>query len=415
MRQRLDSRTIFVAVAAVVIALAAVIAAAGLHYYATIHELVVQADAIMPTDKAEGTAIVTVTARLVAVLVGSVLLAVAAIAALLVYRNRRERRGERYVQSIYQAIGANIDTAIFIVDSKDRVVEAVFENIQDILGVPAAAFFAVDGLSANEAYAKVAAIVHSGVPGERRTWEFQCFNGALGRNMWLRITSRPVVLGGSEKIIYSLTDVTHEHDIRQKLMDTVAAAEEANRAKSNFLSAMSHDIRTPMNAILGFSALIDRDADDPETVREYNRKIATSGQHLLGLINDVLDMSKIESGKTTLAASEFRLSETVAAVEAMMRPQTSARDQVFTVEVTGVTYEALVGDEGRLRQILMNVLSNAMKYTPEGGSIRFAIDGSLKRHGALQHLRIVVADDGIGMAPEYLATIFDSLDRKSVV
>ena len=412
MRQRLDSRAIFVAVAAVVIALAVVITAAGLHYYATIHELVVQADAIMPTDEAEGTAIVTVTARLVAVLVGSVLLAVAAIAALLVYRNRRERRGERYVQSIYQAIGANIDTAIFIVDSKDRVVEAVFENIQDILGVPAAAFFAVDGLSANEAYAKVAAIVHSGVPGERRTWEFQCFNGAFGRNMWLRITSRPVVLGGSEKISYALTDVTYEHAIRQKLMDTVAAAEEANRAKSNFLSAMSHDIRTPMNAILGFSALIERDADHPETVREYNRKIATSGQHLLGLINDVLDMSKIESGKTTLAAVEFRLSETVAAVEAMMRPQTSARDQVFTVEVTGVTHEALVGDEGRLRQILMNVLSNAMKYTPEGGSIRFAIDGSLKRHGTLQHLRIVVADDGIGMAPEYLATIFDSFSRE---
>ncbi|MEY8461514.1 ATP-binding protein [Eggerthellaceae bacterium 24-137] len=412
MRQRFDSRIIFAAVAAVVAVLAVVIAATGLYYFSTIHELVVQADSIMPNDQAEGAAIVGVTARMVIIVVGATLLAVAAIGALLVYRNRRERRGERYVQSIYQAIGESIDTTIFVVDCADHVVEAVFENVQDILGVPAAKFFSIDRLSSNEAYAKVAAIVHSGVPDDRRTWEFQCFNAAFGRDVWLRITSRPVVLGGDEKVIYSLTDVTDEHDIRQRLMDSVAAAEEANHAKSNFLAAMSHDIRTPMNAILGFSALIDREAAHEAAVREYNHKIAVSGQHLLGLINDVLDMSKIESGKTVLAAAPFSLATTVAAVEAMMRPQTDAKGQTFTVEVTGITHDEVVGDEGRLRQILMNVLSNAMKYTPEGGDILFRVDGSLGRRGTLQHVRVFVRDNGIGMTEEYLATIFDSFSRE---
>ena len=183
-------------------------------------------------------------------------------------------------------------------------------------------------------------------------------------------------------------------------------------AKSSFLSSMSHDIRTPMNAILGFSTLIDREADNPAHVRDYNRKIATSGQHLLGLINDVLDMSKIEAGKTTLEASAFALSGTVESVEAMMRQQTDAKNQVFTVEVDKVEHDRLVGDEGRLRQILMNLLSNAMKYTPEGGHILFRVDGSAKRHGELQHLRIIVRDDGIGMSKDYLATIFDSFTRE---
>ena len=212
--------------------------------------------------------------------------------------------------------------------------------------------------------------------------------------------------------LVSLTDVTADHEIRARLERAATAAEDANRAKSSFLSSMSHDIRTPMNAILGFSTLIDREADNPAHVRDYNRKIATSGQHLLGLINDVLDMSKIEAGKTTLAASAFALSGTVESVEAMMRQQTDAKNQVFTVEVDKVEHDRLVGDEGRLRQILMNLLSNAMKYTPEGGHILFRVDGSAKRHGKLQHLRIIVRDDGIGMSKDYLATIFDSFTRE---
>ena len=329
--------------------------------------------------ESDGTQIVGITNQMVAVLAVAVAVAAAAMVALMVYRRRREHRYEQYIQSVYSAIGANIDTAIFIVDRKERLIEAVFENTQDILGIPARDFFVPNELSPNEAYANVAAIVHSGAGDKARTWEF---------------------------------DVTADHEIRARLERAATAAEDANRAKSSFLSSMSHDIRTPMNAILGFSTLIDREADNPAHVRDYNRKIATSGQHLLGLINDVLDMSKIEAGKTTLAASAFALSGTVESVEAMMRQQTDAKNQVFTVEVDKVEHDRLVGDEGRLRQILMNLLSNAMKYTPEGGHILFRVDGSAKRHSELQHLRIIVRDDGIGMSKDYLATIFDSFTRE---
>ena len=332
--------------------------------------------------------------------------------ALMVYRRRREHRYEQYIQSVYSAIGANIDTAIFIVDRKERLIEAVFENTQDILGIPARDFFVPNELSPNEAYTHVAAIVHSGAGDKARTWEFEAHNPALGRSQWLRMTARPVMLAEREKTIFSLTDVTADHEIRARLERAATAAEDANRTKSSFLSSMSHDIRTPMNAILGFSTLIDREADNPAHVRDYNRKIATSGQHLLGLINDVLDMSKIEAGKTTLAESAFAISGTVESVEDMMRQQTDAKNQVFTVEVDKVEHDRLVGDEGRLRQILMNLLSNAMKYTPEGGHILFRVDGSAKRHGELQHLRIIVRDDGIGMSKDYLATIFNSFTRE---
>ena len=362
--------------------------------------------------ESDGTQIVGITNQMVAVLAVAVAVAAAAMVALMVYRRRREHRYEQYIQSVYSAIGANIDTAIFIVDRKERLIEAVFENTQDILGIPARDFFVPNELSPNEAYANVAAIVHSGAGDKARTWEFEADNPALGRSQWLRMTARPVMLAEREKTIFSLTDVTADHEIRARLERAATAAEDANRAKSSFLSSMSHDIRTPMNAILGFSTLIDREADNPAHVRDYNRKIATSGQHLLGLINDVLDMSKIEAGKTTLEASAFALSGTVESVEAMMRQQTDAKNQVFTVEVDKVEHDRLVGDEGRLRQILMNLLSNAMKYTPEGGHILFRVDGSAKRHGELQHLRIIVRDDGIGMSKDYLATIFDSFTRE---
>lgn len=197
----------------------------------------------------------------------------------------------------------------------------------------------------------------------------------------------------------------------RQLAEALQAAQMASNSKTMFLSNMSHDIRTPMNAVLGFTRLLALDAENPARVREYTKKIMASGQHLLSLINDVLDVSKIESGKVVLTFVEFTLNDLVAAVDAIIQPMAKAKDQKFHVEVTGVRHERLVGDETRLNQVLLNLLSNAVKYTQAGGNIWFRILGLKQRSSQYEHLCIEVEDDGFGMTPEFLETIFDAFTR----
>ena len=197
----------------------------------------------------------------------------------------------------------------------------------------------------------------------------------------------------------------------RQLAEALQAAQAASNSKTTFLSNMSHDIRTPMNAVLGFTMLLERDAQNPDKVREYTKKIMASGQHLLSLINDILDVSKIESGKVVLSVEEFTLNDLVSSVDAIIRPMAKAREQKFFVTVTGVRHEYLLGDETRINQILINLLSNAVKYTPAGGNIWFRIIGRGQRSSQFEHIRIEVEDDGYGMTPEYLETIFDAFTR----
>ena len=203
-----------------------------------------------------------------------------------------------------------------------------------------------------------------------------------------------------------------EREIHNKqLAEALQAAQIASNSKTTFLSNMSHDIRTPMNAVLGFTTLLAKDAENPDKVREYTKKITASGQHLLSLINDILDVSKIESGKVVLTIEEFTLNDLVSSVDAIIRPMAKAREQKFHVEVTDVRHEYLIGDETRINQILINLLSNAVKYTPEGGNIWFRIIGLEQRSAQYEHIRIEVEDDGYGMTPEYLKVIFDAFTR----
>jgi signal transduction histidine kinase/CheY-like chemotaxis protein len=196
-----------------------------------------------------------------------------------------------------------------------------------------------------------------------------------------------------------------------QLAEALQAARIASNSKTMFLSNMSHDIRTPMNAVLGFTTLLSMDAENPAKVREYTKKIMASGQHLLNLINDILDVSKIESGKVVLGFEEFTLNDLVSSVNAIIRPMAAAKCQDFYVDVTGVRHERLVGDEMRMNQILINLLSNAVKYTQEGGRIWFRIIGLKQRSGQYEHIRIEVEDNGYGMSQEYLKTIFDAFTR----
>lgn len=204
---------------------------------------------------------------------------------------------------------------------------------------------------------------------------------------------------------------------RQQMKDLEEAREEAleaNKAKSTFLSNMSHDIRTPMNAIVGMTAIAMTHIEDREQVQNCLRKITLSGKHLLGLINDVLDMSKIESGKMTLTAERISLREVVEGVVGIVQSQIRGKSQNFNVHISNIIAEDVYCDSVRLNQVLINLLSNAIKYTQEGGSIQLSLyqeqapaergEGYIRNH-------ITVKDNGIGMTPEFVEHIFESYSR----
>ncbi len=217
---------------------------------------------------------------------------------------------------------------------------------------------------------------------------------------------------GKEQFILMLSDRTKERQMYETLGEALHTAKAANEAKSNFLANMSHDIRTPMNAVVGFSVLLGRDAEDPEKVREYTRKIAASSQHLLGLINDILDMSKIESGKTSLNMSQFSLPGLIDELYTMMLPQARAKNQEFDLYTKGALPDLLLGDKLRLSQVLINLLSNAVKYTQDGGHISLTVESLGQNPPNHEHLRFIVADNGYGMSEGFMTTIFDPFARE---
>ncbi len=190
-------------------------------------------------------------------------------------------------------------------------------------------------------------------------------------------------------------------------------AEQANSAKQEFLSSMSHDIRTPMNAIIGMTSLALDNTDNPEQVRNYLGKIALSSKHLLGLINDVLDISKIESGKMTLNVEPVSLREIMDSIVNIMQPQVAAKEQQFRVAAREILSENVYCDSVRLNQVLINLLGNAVKFTPEKGSVRMTVyQEALPEDTSRVRTHFLVSDTGIGMSKEYQKVIFESFSRE---
>lgn len=210
-------------------------------------------------------------------------------------------------------------------------------------------------------------------------------------------------------IYYSMT--------RRQLVELELArqeAMEANRAKSTFLSNMSHDIRTPMNAIVGMTAIATTHIEDKEQVRNCLKKITLSGKHLLGLINDVLDMSKIESGKMTLTAELVSLREVIEGCVGIVQTQVREKGQNFNVHIGNISAEDVYCDSVRLNQVLLNLLSNAVKYTQEGGTIQLLLyqdDAPAEKGDVYVRTHVIVKDNGIGMTAQFLEHIFDSYSR----
>lgn len=203
---------------------------------------------------------------------------------------------------------------------------------------------------------------------------------------------------------------THE-EYRRNMEKALEAANEANQAKTKFLSEMSHDIRTPMNAIVGMTDIALKYVEDSRRTEDCLKKIKIASGHLMGLINEVLDMSRIESGKLTLNLDDFRLTDLIHSIMIVMKPQAEKKKILFQLELGEILYENLQGDAMRIQQIYINLLSNAVKYTQEGGNVRMKLHQEQGENGMVR-LMAEVEDNGIGMTPEFVERIFDPFERE---
>ena len=199
---------------------------------------------------------------------------------------------------------------------------------------------------------------------------------------------------------------------QRALSDALITAEHANRAKTDFLNNMSHDIRTPMNAIIGFTALAASHLDDPEQVKDYLQKITVSSQHLLSLINDVLDMSRIESGKVTIEEANVHLPDVIHDLRTIIQANVTAKQQELLIDTQDVKHEDIITDKLRLNQVLLNILSNAIKFTPVGGTISFRLIEEPSPRADIANYVFRIKDNGIGMSEEFQKTIFEAFTRE---
>lgn len=273
-----------------------------------------------------------------------------------------------------------------------------------------------------ESVSLMAKIIMDAYERQEPGYEFECpMHTKSGKTAWIRVTGRftDEVFEGVPVIYTIYTDITDLKELQnqlerqsEQLTFALAMAEEANRAKSDFLSQMSHDIRTPMNAIIGMTSIAEMHMDDIQKVRDCLKKISLSGQHLLGLINDVLDMSKIERGNIALRLENMSLPSVLENVVSIMQPIFKDRKQHFSIRLLHVQHEDYICDSLRLRQIFINVLSNASKFTPEDGTITFEIEELASDKPGYARLQFLCTDTGIGIQPEFLPHIFDAFSRE---
>lgn len=257
------------------------------------------------------------------------------------------------------------------------------------------------------------------VVAQLKTWDglYRYDYADAAHNIYYRLSVMPIEFDEAEltKYLVLIMDVTQTHReemlTKQALADACEAANRASEAKTQFLSNMSHDIRTPMNAIIGMTAIATAHIDDKDRVLDALGKITVSSRHLLALINEVLDMNRIERGKMALNDEDFSLPELIDNMVEMVKPQLLSAEQTFEIRVHDIEHELVSGDSLRIQQVFTNVVGNAVKYTPDGGTITLDISEKATHHAGVGCYEFVISDTGIGMDAEYLEHIFEPFTR----
>ncbi len=332
-------------------------------------------------------------------------------------KNQEIKYQEQMFELFSTFFADNIDDVYMMLDEGGEKAEFVSPNIERVLGIPWKAIMDDVNQIGHARYITGRELGNEGLlalqPGMYlEPMETERIHRKTGERKWFRESVYCVLVQGIKKVVVYISDRTKEKQIQNTLSEALNMAQMANKAKSIFLSSVSHDIRTPMNAIMGFIPLLQEEADKPEHVREYTQKISAASQHLLGLINDVLDMNKIESGSAVLNISELNLAEIIDEVNTIIRPQANAKEQKFEISTVSLTNEHLLGDKLRINQILINILSNAVKYTQDGGTIKMLVDELPQVDESYSRIRFTISDNGQGMSEEYQKMIFEPFSRE---
>ena len=351
-------------------------------------------------------------------LVGGVMLGIAAFAANLIIQkgklNLRKKDTEiLYRDELFQKLSLNVDDVFLMLDAKTYQADYVSPNAERLLGITEAeirrdvhVLGKLHPKDAGKNYLE-GIQVH-----EQQDWDFEYIHQHTGESRWFHTVAMGSEISGKKKYILVMSDRSADRKMNQALAEAVHVAETASKAKSTFLSNMSHDIRTPMNAIIGFTTLALSNIDDTQRVRDYLGKILSSSNHLLSLINDILDMSRIESGKIHLEETEVSLSDVLHDLKTIISGQIHAKQLELYMDAMDVANEDVYCDKTRLNQVLLNLLSNAVKFTPAGGTVSVRLKqlpGAVKGC-ALYEIR--VKDNGIGMSQEFAKKIFSPFERE---
>ena len=321
-----------------------------------------------------------------------------------------------YRDELFQKLSMNVDDVFLMLDAQTYQVDYVSPNAEKLLGITVEQI-REDICVLGKLYPKETEDTKKNYleeirDQEQKEWDFESLHQKTGEHRWFHIVAIGSVVNGKKKYILVMSDRTSDKKMNQALSEAVRAAENANRAKSTFLSNMSHDIRTPMNAIIGFATLAASSIEDRKKVRDYLGKILSSSNHLLSLINDILDMSRIESGKIQLEETEVSLSDVLHDLKTIISGQIHAKQLELYMDAMDVTNEDVYCDKTRLNQVLLNLLSNAVKFTPAGGtvSVRLKQFPGIAKGSELYEIR--VKDNGIGMSPEFVQKIFSPFKRE---
>ena len=354
-------------------------------------------------------------------LVSAVVLCIAAFFISLVIQKSRINLKKKdteilYRDELFQKLSMNVDDVFLMLDAKTYHADYVSPNVENLLGIT------VEQIRKDISILGKLHTAEQGEPeknyleeiqvNEQREWDFEYVHLRTGEKRRFHNIAMGSEVNGKKKYILVMSDRTADWKMNQALSEAVRAAETANRAKSTFLSNMSHDIRTPMNAIIGFTTLAVSNIDDKKRVRDYLGKILSSSNHLLSLINDILDMSRIESGKIHLEETEVSLSDVLHDLKTIISGQIYAKQLDLYMDAMDVKDEDVYCDKTRLNQVLLNLLSNAVKFTPAGGTVSVRLKqfpGTVKDSGLYE---IRVKDNGIGMSTEFVKKIFSPFERE---